>query len=85
MLNCLLVLLIAFVGFFGTRSATTQSTPAIAQTAVLPTAMQPIQNATNNLDGLPYVSASSLNARAQQSAMIYASAAQPIVQARSSR
>lgn len=85
MLNCLLVLLIAFVGFFwhslchNPKHACHRSNGCFTYSHAAHT------NTTNTLDGLPYVSASSLNARAQQSAMIYASATQPMVQARSSR
>lgn len=79
MVNCLLALLVAFVGFF---TITTQSTTtANLQT----TETVPVIATNSELIALPYVSDDSLRQEAQAQVVMYNTVNQPNIQARSSR
>ncbi len=85
MVNCLLLLLVAFVIFFNQNPPTLDANPiSTASSTENPAITAAIMSTTNpDLANLPYVSADGLKQQAQ--AVMYSTASQPRIQARSSR
>lgn len=86
MVNCLLLLLVAFVSYYTLNPPTLGSAPISTATTDSPAMAISATPSTNpDLAILPYVSADGLKQQAQAQAVMYSTVNQPRIQARSSR